>query len=152
MNKQKILDLANLIESKEYMEEDENDPDIAADGFNMNEWSFPCGSPACIAGWAVFMEGEWPTVKDDADARVAGQWAYDNCRPMARNVLGITETQAQLLFTPEFFDMMPTDEDGFIVGEEYFDETITPSWAAACLRHLAEYNEVAWFAVYEERH
>ena len=47
MNVERILQLADIIEVQPHMTDE--DPE----GFTMMDYIHDCGSPACIAGWAV---------------------------------------------------------------------------------------------------
>ncbi|MBB3411264.1 hypothetical protein FHT87_005217 [Rhizobium sp. BK316] len=116
MKKEHILALADLIEEQEHTEEDD------AEGFTMTAITHDCGTPACIAGWAAW----------EALGRPSGH-LYDvacDLEGEATDYLGINPMKADLLF-------YPPEEVGLY-------QEITPSQAAATLRHLAETGEVDW--------
>jgi hypothetical protein len=108
MNVDRILALADLIESlpKTEIEDDH--------GFCMVDYRHDCGTPACIAGWAVHLSGEKVDVKGTFYA--------------ASTFLGISPNTAY---------------DLFIWAEKRLDQ-ITPDEAANTLRHLAGTGEVRW--------
>lgn len=89
MNTDHIRQLADVIERQPHT--DLNAPT----GFNMCNWTHNCGTPACICGWANF-------VQDDDDIHLGDV-------STAREWLGIT-----------------------------------PTHAAAVLRHLADTGKVDW--------
>ena len=117
MNKKRILALASVIETM---------PHVMADrgyvvGFNMHSYTHNCGTPACIAGFAVMLaEKKSPNYKIKVADR---QFSH-----MAGRFLGITIEQTAILFFPRHKKR----------------EEITPAEAAATLRNLAETGEVDW--------
>lgn len=114
----RIRQLADIIQAQPHT------PITAESGFNMCNWTHTCGTPACIAGWANF-------VRTDDDGTFLGDMSA------AAMWLGITKSQAEELFAPdEDFE----EEDGplFLWSE------ITPTHAAAVLRHLADTGRVDW--------
>ena len=115
MRKDRILALADLIEQQPHTDED------AAEGFTMESITHDCGTPACIAGWAAW-EASGRQSRDlyDIYADVEGQ---------AREFLGIGYSEADVLFYPPF---------------PVIYATVTPTEAAATLRHLAETGRVDW--------
>ena len=114
MRKGRIFRLARVIEQQE------NTTYASAHGFYMGTCQHPCGTPACISGWAQHM---WPTAND---------------KPLAE-ILGLTDTQqANRLIVPmssgtAYFSAQP--------GER---SHITSKHAAAVLRHLARTGDVDW--------
>jgi hypothetical protein len=116
MNKDRILALADLVERQPHS-------DYYADaGFNMETYIHKCGTPSCIAGWAIFTFGgrsDLDCASDrDTENRDAGE------------LLGIGEEQSYALFQPLHLEI-PLRK-------------ITPKQSAATLRHLAETGEVDW--------
>ncbi|PZP62989.1 MAG: hypothetical protein DI604_28090 [Delftia acidovorans] len=115
MNKERILALANLIEKQPHSAVEE------VSGFNMVSYVHACGTPACIAGWAVASEG------------TPSPLAHQPIQPT-----GVSSRAAKYLGLE-----YPEAEELFLGGVYDLDE-ITPAQAAACLRHLAETGEVDW--------
>jgi hypothetical protein len=115
MNRERILALADLIEEQPHTDEE------ADEGFTMESITHDCGTPACIAGWAAWealgrQRGDLYSIHTDLDAK-------------AREFLDIDPLKAEDLFYPPF---------------PIVYATVTPSEAAATLRHLAETGEVDW--------
>ena len=108
MNKGNILKLAEYMENLRPEEYDQR--------YSEHPRGPHCGTPACIAGHAAWL---------------AGQWSYEGTIEDAKEWLGITWDHANGLF-----DSAP------YVGE---DLTPTPQDAARTLRHLAETGEVDWW-------
>lgn len=133
MNKERILELANMIEKLPHRWEDGYDhgPNNI---FNMRNYS-ECGSPQCIAGWAVHMYHEGGLEEATSEA------AYDNCdhagpvADRAAKALDIPIQDAELLFEP-------------FVDVAY--KQLTPAMAAKVLRTYAETGEVTWRDVSKE--
>jgi hypothetical protein len=113
MNKERILALADIIEKQPHVEH------TAAKGFNMWGYRHPCGSPSCIAGWAIH---SFPRVRSD-----------EGPQSHAAKILGISWDEASPLFDPEHYVEGVMDM-----------RSITPAHAAAVLRHLASSGEVDW--------
>ena len=133
MNTERILHLANVIETleplhpEEVIELEANTPDFQAiDAFSMAQFYYECGTPACIAGWADFL---WSA--DHTDDFHTGE--------RARDILGLEEDLSHELFEP-----------AFVYGEvdigafDYEKEFISPERAAAVLRNLANTGVVDW--------
>ncbi len=113
MNVERIIALADLIEKQPHTSRDD------ASGFNMVNWHHTCGTPSCIAGWAVAMlRGD--TLGTKKIPLGAGNDAAD--------YLGLTNRQSTDLFYPQLDDW----------------EGITPEDAAHTLRKLAHTGEVEW--------
>lgn len=91
----------------------------ALSGFTMLNWTHDCGTPACIAGWANYLHNS------DGREQVRMESAY-----RARLWLGLGEEDADELFG------IGEDDPGL--------ESVTPTHAAAVLRHLADTGEVDW--------
>jgi hypothetical protein len=109
MNTENIIALADLIETL---------PQAgfgSREGFFMGNWRHDCGTPSCIAGWAVHLAGI-----DCSRSQVADK---------AADWLDLYfEDEAQDLFEPSHLPY----------------EAITPQHAAKVLRHLAETGVVDW--------
>ena len=112
MNKERILALADLIEVQPKAGY------FAEGGFNMGAYVHSCGTPACIAGWAVSLFDEVTDV--EGHCYQIGKAVHDR----AKSLLGLTYGQADTLF------------------REYTAND--PKIAARVLRELAETNEVNW--------
>lgn len=121
MRTDRILALADLIEKQPHTNDDD------AEGFTMGVYFHNCGTPSCIAGWAMAME-----FNDYSEKlrRKAEKSFGDACGPfedrIPGNFLGITPRQEGELFAPRN------------------RSDITPTQAAATLRRLAETGEVKW--------
>lgn len=113
MNRERILALADLIEQQPHTEIG------AASGFNMEDFTHPCGTPACIAGWAAFMFD-----KEFEPGKTTMKYSEH-----AGMLLGLDYRKAADLF-------LLTPGIGL--------EEITPAHAATTLRHLAETGDVEW--------
>lgn len=114
MNTDRIRQLADIIERQPHT------PITAESGFNMDNWTHDCGTPACICGWANSVQNEL----NGTEHRIGS--------PMhARNWLGLTTEQGEDLFRPFGIDNLLWD-------------SITPTHAAAVLRHLADTGKVDW--------
>jgi hypothetical protein len=115
MNTDRIRQLADVIERQPHT------PITAESGFNMGNWEHDCGNPACICGWANFVQNELNGTEHRIGSPVH-----------ARNWLGLEMEQASALFKPN--------------GDSSYEtwEEITPTHAAAVLRHLADTGRVDW--------
>lgn len=127
MNKERILEIADLIEA-------------GHEGmvFDMSTYGHrhPCGTAACIAGWTVARFGKTGRAKNiDPRRPLADKY---NVKIWAAKVLGLDADTRFSLFMPN------TYKDRVRV----FD--ITASHAVRTLRHLAETGEVDWFATMKE--
>jgi hypothetical protein len=120
MNKERILALADLIEKQEHTGLD------SKSGFNMGDFTHYCGTPACIAGWAIAMKLGDLSCDVDKEIFISGK-SYSS---LAGEFLGIgEELHVELFFSSP--------------GEIPLDE-VSPQIAASVLRHLAETGEVDW--------
>ena len=120
MNKEKILDLAEIIER--------NGNQILEGTLNKKQYSqdkylHPCGTPACIAGWACWMNNPFDEWHEEVGKEGYKFWKT------ARRILGLSFYKARVLFDQDPFD------------GNYFP---TAADAAATLRHLAETGKVEW--------
>lgn len=86
----------------------------ALSGFNMTHYTHNCDTPCCIAGWAAHQTGN-----KDRPAWIE-----------ATEYLGLADDVADNLF------LMWDSDISF--------ESVTPSHAAAVLRHLADHGVVDW--------
>lgn len=111
MNKERILALADLIEKQPHTKLND------ASGFNMGNWVHPCGTPACIAGFAAWVE-----------SGNAEELPLMDVEDLAIQHLGIDRPTANELFSPD--------------GVEW--RSITPAIAASTLRKLHDTGEVDW--------
>ena len=127
MNKERILEIADLIETgHERMV------------FDMTEWGeeHPCGTAACIAGWTVARFG-WNGRAMKIDHRRplgGGRDVFDG----ALSVLGLSFPEAPRLLAPN------EGRDGVSMTE------VTAPHAVRTLRHLAKTGEVDWRATMKE--
>lgn len=110
MNKERMLQLADVIEKLPHVqEENKTDPGRS---FTMNDFSYECGTPACIAGWATALATGKENIQEFAPCSTAARW------------LEIDVDWADNLFMPD----VPL-------------RRITPQMAATVLRTLAEKGE-----------
>ena len=122
MNKIRILQLAEQIDKTEFLDRKLVRP--AVPSFCMGFVKYHCGSPACLMGWTEHMFGP---ISSSGNFFETGR------------LLGLSVLEAERLFDPSEFD------DQFRKDVGVFElRTITPDWAAACLRRLAETGEVDW--------
>ena len=120
MNIDNINRLADVIEAQSHTDRE------AEDGFAMNCFFHTCGTPACIAGWADFLANgdEW-VASDTLESR------SQNVEGRAMEWLGMSSSQRYELFWG---------------GTKIADlAKVTPTHAAAVLRHLAATGDVDWF-------
>lgn len=144
MNVKKILAVAQVVEELEHA------TTITHAGilhFCMADYTFDCGSPACIAGWTVALEiCDWKV----KDAAVFDLWTFsgrqlgeeelfhtDWIHGEAARILELGEAEAQELFAPKHFWSL-----GHNLG---------PGRSARVLRHLAETRTVDWFVAISPR-
>lgn len=114
MNKERILQLADIVERQKH------DPE-SGEGFNMALVLWPCGTPACICGWALH---EF----NPAALNSMGCYSTDYLFEQGAKTLEITESQANDLFCPD----------------KGVWRYIEPQHAAETLRHFAETGEIVW--------
>ena len=120
MNKEKILEVAAAIRKG-----DERLGFNMIDFYTLAGWSKPdmsgnqCGTVACIAGWAVFLE-------DGPEALALGR----NIERRAAKILGLPEDHADRLFSPDHTDRW---------------SSITPDHAASVLEEFAETGKIEWW-------
>ena len=133
MNKERILELAAHIEKLphayakkgSYLVDDENAPE--GDAFYIGRWVYitydeqenRCRTPACLAGWTVFLFDNEQFSQIDFDE----EWVTSTSE-----LLGLDHATADELCVPPY---------------ELIDK-ITPKVAASVLRNLAETGEVVW--------
>lgn len=110
MNIERILQLADVIEAQPHTDQQ------ADSGFNMNFFAHTCGTPSCIAGWAVHL---------------ARPGTYPENEELAQEWLELNNQQARQLFWGEG-------------TKRAFLPDITPAHAAFALRHFAETGTVDW--------
>lgn len=112
MNKENILKLADHIERLDPME------------YDQSKFVYGCGTPSCIAGWALWFvrpwEGRGDVVAFETGVEIAEKW------------LGISSSTARILFSAHPYASL--------------DDAPSPQEAAVTLRHLAETGEVDWRA------
>ena len=125
MNKERILEIADLIETGH--ERMVFDMEVFGD-------EHPCGTAACIAGWAVARFGENDDAEEIDHRRPLGDAVFDG----AQSVLGLSFPEAHQLFAPN------ERRDGVSMSD------VTASHAVRTLRHLAETGEVDWRATMKE--
>ena len=121
MNVDRIRQLADHIEKLPYVPARRARKEVPS--FSMRWLDYNCGTPACIAGWAIEM---WPE-KDTTERSLQ----------RARVCLDVWGPLSKHLFVPEF----PSANYDAKKGQRGH---ITPAHAAACLRKLAETGEVDW--------
>lgn len=117
MHVERTLALADLISGLEHA--DPNKPANGEGKFNMTRYAFPCGSPACIAGYAAAM------AQKDAEY----DYKAERTEYAAARYLELTSKEASDLFVPEGYT---------------FGDGITPEGAATVLRKFVETGIVDW--------
>lgn len=114
MNKERILELADLIEMQPHT------PHDADFGFNMHRFSRPSGSPACIGGWAA--------------------WIALGKIDMNEYIGSLAQVACDWLELPEDIG----DIGGSLFCPDIDFDGITPSMASEVLRNLVRTGEVKW--------
>ena len=92
--------------------------------FDMSVINHDCGTPACIVGYTLALEGY------QGPANVHGAQAW----------LELTDADAQALFSPD------NETDGWTFSPEPGEKQITSQHAVQCLRKFAVHNTVDWDA------
>ena len=114
-----------------------SDPDQYDQGHYVNE----CGTPACIAGWAVYLSLKPGETLDDGlvNTRVG---PFDTVHDRAKKWLGLTENESD-----EMFNAAPLWEYRGEVryGCRYYKPAVQD--ALAMLDHAIETGEVVWKAL-----
>lgn len=128
MNKERILALADLIETKPFSHEKydwENFNPAKVNGFNMEFYRYDCGTPSCIAGWAASASLGHPEVLpgDLWASKAAANWLELDHEWAKRNV---------------FEPCGPLEELHPSMANDFTQ--ITPKMAAGVLRRLAEHE------------
>ena len=126
MNRERIIALADHIETLEHTKKESYSDDDKVEGgmegkFRMKTYLFSCGAPACIAGHACAM---FCPQEDN--------WMMESFQ-LAKTVLWLSTGEATTLFIPNEVNL----------GDSLFGD-ITPKMATATLRHFAETGEVVW--------
>lgn len=121
-------------------------------GFDMTTYGLhnSCGTVACIAGAAVDFH------RADLFQRALGSWSEAPIAvpPVAREILGLTYNQSEVLFCPcDDTDEDYPDDRGDLC-EVYFEDDedqdwirhgdIDAAWAARTIRHLIATGRVNW--------
>ena len=135
MNKGNVLKLADLIEQQ---------PDTEVwdeEGFCMRSEVHNCGSPACIMGFAAYLQDEQGYAECQQEENSS---ASDDVYPLACAYLELAEDKwsegiANCLFYPE----LETAHFCRSKGEKGY---ISAKRAARTLRHLAETGRISWSA------
>ena len=139
MNKENILKLADIIAAQPY-----NNNSNDKQGFGMAQVFHTCGTPSCIAGFAVacaMVDHKFVNVRLDLIDHYDTEKAFYKMREdedidwdnYAADWLGIPRTNENKTLASELF--MPRD---------VIWSLITPLVAATCLRNLAETGKVEW--------
>lgn len=118
MNKERLTKLADHIENLEKVSLD------ADEGFNMADYTHDCGSPSCIAGWAVHL------FKKESGYEHSTMDTHD----LAAKILEIDGTTSDELF-------LGVDDNG--KGGVYLSK-ITVEEAVATIRNFVDTGEVDW--------
>jgi hypothetical protein len=135
MNKQRILELADLIEAGN-----------SKLGFNMRDWisdtstdealdlsGHDCGTTACIGGWAIARWGKSGRCKGTSVPRAQKIARYESPFDVAKVLLDLDQDTASDLMAPDYR----------LRGHGRLGD-LTQARAVATLRHLAETGEVKW--------
>ncbi len=122
MNVERIRELADIIGRQQHTDIN------AKSGFTMSDFDHECGSPACIAGWAIELHSP---ISNQVSG---GLWH----RKVPKNK-SYSEFAAELLEIDEETRAYLFFGDGSMSLED-----ITPRHAAAVLRNLAATGKVNW--------
>lgn len=104
--------------------------------FDMSVWTDKAGGPSCIAAYACWC----------ADPNTE-RFSVTPIEHAARNCLGLSIVATQELFMPtwhQVFGNVPYDERSASSANDEARRAISPTWAAATLRHFALTGEVDW--------
>ena len=135
MNVERLRKLATKIETLIHTDEgvdfecgdaeDEQVPPF----FNMQSYFWDCGTPSCIAGWAIYMFRD--DYKDDEYASRINESDGIQIKKFACRVFGLDETKHATLFTPE--------------GDRHVSYSEIPTESAVnTINRLIETGEVTW--------
>ena len=165
MNTERILKLADHIEKLEFAsigdvndDYSTNEPwtanemfydhnlDVPESTFSMEMWTYECGTPACIAGWALALFSPEAIKLPNGNYDVSNVPGADyDAAGAAAELLGIAVDDGYALFTPEFYVEDEDDWDADYKANEYGnDEFISPRRAANTLRRLAKTGVIDW--------
>ena len=120
MNVERIIELANHIEALDHA------PKLcwveSSEKFDMSKWNYECGSPACMAGHALWLLDKHLKNRNHRTVEAA-----------AAELLELDEDDAEALFTPveRYMGIWQLSE-------------IEPKTAAAVLRNFAKTGNVEW--------
>lgn len=146
MNITAINTLINLLE---------NIPPETKQGFNMRYYhenaygedvnvGHECGTVACLAGWTaehLSLKGDrvlkLPRTKDSIKNYGPGLHWMTGHHELAQEILGLTEDEADRLFTPMDYDSNP--ELDLVAWDR-----VKPAQAVKVLKHLRDTGEVDW--------
>lgn len=135
MDKERLNQLADMIEKQPHCINHQD-----KDGFGMNYYFHACGTPSCIAGFAVAMFA--PEIADTDDLPPS------KTVRIASDLLLINRNDAQRLFT------LNNDMDDLNGNRHYefaakIDWTyITPTVAAQCIRNFVQFGKVDWLRAF----
>lgn len=115
------------------------------------ESAAPCGTAACIAGWACVLSGQMDTQELLRRERSRG-WEFDSIAETAQRVLGLSEEEADTLFEGEPGGQWDDyDDEGGNVYTGGWPEPFAGDWrdarredqiATAYLTHIIETGKV----------
>ena len=127
MNAVLMRRVAARIRGLDYVDEDSVHADggTGVEGFDMGAVLYPCGTPACIAGWTLAIAG------------ASGEQQDPDELACEQALLGLSNVQTNLLFIPD------TAAARWSAGE-HERGWVSPEHAARCLERLAESGEVDW--------
>ena len=98
-----------------------------------------CGTRACLAGTAVqFFDPAWRATFANLPS-AGGQIDWPQLKAKARNLLGLSPSQADRLFEPKH-------NSHTFQGSEA--DNLEMAWAARTIRHLIATGEANWDATY----
>lgn len=99
----------------------------------------PCGTACCIAGWACVLSGRY-SVEDIRKARDAEYVVKERISETAQELLGLSENEADTLFTAEPEGSWEDyDDDGEDAFEGGWPEPFRTEWREG----IKEYNVIA---------
>lgn len=124
-------------------------PQIAVtSGSTADNW---CGSACCIAGAAISL-GAPEVIADklrEGEHNVLGESLINvQIWHNARNLLGLTSFQADMLFAPFDIEIDELEDEDTRLPQA---DEITAKWAARTIRHLIASGEVNWGATEETK-
>lgn len=136
MNKKALLKLAAHIEKQSIGDYH------AGEGFSMYHYFHSCGTPSCVAGYAVALLK--PGSLCDVLEHIGGNYhtRVQKTIDTASMALGLSKVQASMLFEVGQSHIVPMEEQA---RHRFLDwGYITPDVAAQCIRTFVKTGEIDW--------